>query len=209
MPVAIAAPRRGASMRTVGLGLALPAGAAATLVLTNGSTAANADQLAMALTAEGTASATSAPSDQSKAAAGAALCGGQPVDQRREQAVARSAERAADIPGGGEQRRAGGSRPALDDPDRPGRLPFVDDPGGAPGSHAWTKPVAGYPSPRVTACAGAHPPGPGLRPAGRVHGPAMSSGQVVSAEYDGPFGNKVVIKVLGRHGHVVLPPQLV
>ena len=181
-------------MRTVGLGLALPAGAAATLVLTNGSTAANADQLAMALTAEGTASATSAPSDQSKAAAGAALA----VDSRSTSAanerVARSAERAADILVA--ENNAERAAAAQLSTTRTARVvSLLMTPGGAPGSHAWTKPVAGY---TLTSGYGMrwgriHPAQDFALPVGSTVR-AMSSGQVVSAEYDGPFGNKVVIE---------------
>ena len=144
-------------MRTVGLGLALPAGAAATLVLTNGTMAASADQLALAMSVDGTGTARATTSDQSKAAAGAALA----LDSTRTARV----------------------------------VSLLMTPGGAPGSHAWIKPVVGY---TLTSGYGMrwgklHPAQDFALPVGSTVR-AMSSGKVVSAGFDGPFGNKVVIE---------------
>lgn len=181
-------------MRTVGLGLALPAGAAATLVLTNGTAAASADQLALAMSVDGTGTAKATTSDQSKAAAGAALALDSRSSSAAHERVARSAERAADILVA--ENNAERVAAAKLSTTRTARVvSLLMTPGGAPGSHAWIKPVVGY---TLTSGYGMrwgklHPAQDFALPVGSTVR-AMSSGKVVSAGFDGPFGNKVVIE---------------
>ena len=164
------------------------------MVLTNGSTAANAGQLAMALRVDSASPTTAGTPGQSKAAAGAALALDSRADSAVNERVARSADRAADIlMAENNAERAAAAKLSTTRTARVVSLLMTPD--GAPGSHAWIKPVVGY---TLTSGYGMrwgklHPAQDFALPVGSTVR-AMSSGKVVSAQYDGPFGNKVVIE---------------
>jgi murein DD-endopeptidase MepM/ murein hydrolase activator NlpD len=180
---------RRSTVRSVGFGLALPASAAATLVMADGSAAtADPGQALFALTA------TSGKPTTDKAVAGAALAIDSRADGVLNEQSARSAVRAKDaLLNQANAQRAAALKDQSTRTERVVSLLMTAE--GAPGSHAWVKPVTGY---SLTSGYGMRwgklhpaqdfsvPPGTPVR--------AMSSGKVISAQWDGPFGQKVVIE---------------
>ncbi len=178
-------PRR--TLRSVGLGLALPAGAAATLVLSDPPTAGADTAAAMTLTGVG-----GLDTGNGDAAEGTALAVGT-RDEARAEVAARAADRARATLLDTEQAKR--AKLAKQGPDTAKVVSLLTTDEGAPGSHAWVKPVAGYVlTSKYGMRWGALHPAQDLALPNGSPVRALSTGTVLSAGWAGGFGNRLVIE---------------
>lgn len=194
--------RRRATVRTIGLGLVLPAGAAAALVLTDGSAATATDGTGVSVALVG----------QTFTSTGTQLVDGvpQPSSGRADgviaEQVARSDNRAkAALLATENQARANQTQTRENSVERV--VSLLTSNAGIPGSHAWIMPVTGY---VLTSGYGMrdgvlHPAQDFAVPIGTPVR-AMSSGTVIYAGPESGYGNLLVLQywdgTVSKYGHL-------